>query len=112
VNQISFSAYNVAERCLDTELFPTPLRATYAGSTRLAQSIATVVANFGVGALAGALGGIVPAITLVTVATALPALAIFLAVAPETAGQSLDQASLEAPPLTAAPATREPGAGA
>jgi predicted MFS family arabinose efflux permease len=98
VNQISFNAYNVAERCLDTELFPTTLRATYAGSTRLAQAIATVAANFGVSALASSLGGLVPAITLVSVATALPALAIFLAVAPETAGQKLEEASLEAAP--------------
>jgi putative MFS transporter len=99
INQIGFSAYNVAERCLDTELFPTALRATYAGSTRLAQAVATVAANFAVSALATPLGGIVPAITLVTVATALPALLIFLAVAPETAGQNLDEAALEPAPL-------------
>jgi predicted MFS family arabinose efflux permease len=95
VNQISFNAYNVAERCLDTELFPTALRATYAGSTRLGQAVATIVANFAVSGLASPLGGIVPAITLVSVATALPAVAIFLAVAPETAGQGLDESSLE-----------------
>jgi putative MFS transporter len=95
VCQIAFNAYNVAERCLDTELFPTALRATYAGSTRLAQALATVVGNFAVSWLAAELGGIVPAITLVCLATALPAVVIFLAVAPETAGQALDQASLE-----------------
>jgi len=99
VNQIGFSAYNVAERCLDTELFPTALRATYAGSTRLGQAIATIAANFAVSALATPLGGIVPAITLVSLATALPAVAIFLAVAPETAGQGLDETSLEPAPL-------------
>jgi len=99
VNQIAFSAYNVAERCLDTELFPTALRATYAGSTRLAQAIATIAANFAVSALANQLGGIVPAITLVCVVTALPAVAIFLAVAPETAGLGLDEAALEPAPL-------------
>jgi predicted MFS family arabinose efflux permease len=95
VNQVSFNAYNVAERCLDTELFPTALRATYAGSTRLGQAIATILANFGVSALAGPLDGIVPAISLVSIATALPAVAIFLATAPETAGQGLDESSLE-----------------
>ncbi len=99
VNQISFNAYNVAERCLDTELFPTALRATYAGSTRLGQAIATILANFAVSALAGPLGGIAPSITVVCVVTALPAVAIFLAVAPETAGQGLDEASLERGPL-------------
>ena len=99
MNQIAFNAYNVAERCLDTELFPTALRATYAGSTRLGQAIATIVANFAVSGLASPLGGIVPAITLVSVATALPAVAIFLAVAPETAGQGLDETSLEPAPL-------------
>jgi len=99
VCQISFNAYNVAERCLDTELFPTPLRATYAGSTRLGQAIATIVGNFAVSGLASAFGSLVPAITLVSVASALPAVAIFLAVAPETAGQDLDESSLEAATL-------------
>jgi predicted MFS family arabinose efflux permease len=101
VNQIAFNIYNVAERCLDTELFPTALRATYAGSTRLGQAIATIIANFAVSALAGPLGGIVPAITLVCLLTALPAVAIFLAVAPETAGQALDESSLEPAALAA-----------
>jgi putative MFS transporter len=99
VNQIAFNIYNVAERCLDTELFPTALRATYAGSTRLGQAVATIVSHFAVSALSGPAGGIVPAITVVCVATALPAVAIFLAVAPETAGQGLDEASLERGPL-------------
>jgi len=99
VCQIAFNAYCVAERCLDTELFPTTLRATYAGSTRLGQAVATIVANFAVSGLASQLGGIVPAITVVCVVTALPAVVIFLAVAPETAGQGLDEASLEAAPL-------------
>ena len=57
------------------------------------------MANFALSALASPLGGIVPAITLVCVASALPAVAIFLAVAPETAGQALDEASLEREPL-------------
>jgi hypothetical protein len=99
VNQIAFNAYNVAERCLDTELFPTALRATYAGSTRLGQAIAAILGNFAVSALAGPLEGIAAAITVVSVASALPAVAIFLAVAPETAGQSLDESSLEREPL-------------
>jgi hypothetical protein len=99
VNQIAFNAYNVAERCLDTELFPTALRATYAGSTRLGQAIASILAHFAVSALAGPLEGIVPAITVVSLASALPAVAIFLAVAPETAGQTLDESSLERAPL-------------
>jgi putative MFS transporter len=101
--QIAFNAYNVAERCLDTELFPTELRATYAGSTRLAQAIATVACNFGVSGLAHGLGGLVPAISVISLATALPALVIFLAVAPETAGQRLEEASLEDAPPAGAP---------
>jgi putative MFS transporter len=101
VCQISFNAYNVAERCLDTELFPTALRATYAGSTRLAQAIATIVGNFALSGLASTLGGIAPAITLLCVVTAIPALLIFLAVAPETAGRSLEETSLESAPLAA-----------
>jgi MFS family permease len=99
VNQVCFNSYAVAERCIDTELFPTALRATYAGATRLAQAFAFVISNFGVSLLAGALGGMVPAITWICVATALPAVAIFLAVAPETSGRSLDETSLEGAPL-------------
>jgi len=114
VCQIAFNAYGVAERCLDTELFPTTLRATYAGSTRLGQAVATIVANFAISALASKLGGLVFAITVVCVATALPALGIFLAIAPETAGQGLDEASLENAALPRsgselAPGPRAPG---
>jgi predicted MFS family arabinose efflux permease len=98
VNQVAFNAYNVAERCLDTELFPTTLRATYAGATRLAQAIATVLANFGVSFFASQMGGIVPAITLVSLVTAIPALMVFLATAPETAGRELEEISLEDAP--------------
>jgi putative MFS transporter len=100
VNQIAFNSYAVAERCIDTELFPTALRATYAGATRLAQALAFVISNFAVSLLAGALGGMVPAISWICVATALPAVAIFLAVAPETAGHTLEETSLEGTPLT------------
>ena len=64
-------------------------------------NVLLIVANFAVSGLATALGGIVPAISVVCIATALPAVAIFLAVAPETAGQDLDQASLENASLAA-----------
>ncbi len=111
VCQIAFNAYNVAERCLDTELFPTTLRATYAGSTRLAQAVATILANFGVSWLASELGSIGLAITVVSLATALPAVVIFLAVAPETAGQGLDESSLEAAPLVPPGPHLAPGPG-
>jgi MFS family permease len=74
VNQLGMNTFSVADRCIDTELFPTALRATYAGMARLSASLAAVVCQFALSALTGWLGS-------------LPA--------PETRGLSLDQAALE-----------------
>lgn len=95
VNQIATSAFNVADRCIDAELFPTALRGTYLGGARLANAAANVAAMFALSWLATPLGSLANAIAVLSVVTLLPALAIFLRVVPETRGLSLEHASLE-----------------
>jgi MFS family permease len=95
VNQIATSASSVADRCIDAELFPTALRATYLGAARLMNAAAGVVSMFALSALATPLGGFPKAIAAISAVSLLPALAIFLAVVPETRGLTLEHASLE-----------------
>ncbi|HKJ24753.1 MAG TPA: MFS transporter, partial [Myxococcota bacterium] len=95
VNQIGANAFGVADRCIDTELFPTALRATYAGMARLAAAVAAIVCQFALSGLSGLLGGLPQAIAVLSLATFLPSIPIFLWSAPETRGLSLDEASLE-----------------
>jgi AAHS family 3-hydroxyphenylpropionic acid transporter len=94
-NQIATSAFTVADRCIDAELFPTALRATYLGAARLMTAGSGVAAMFGLSVLAAPLGSLGNAIAVLSIASLLPALAIFLAVVPETRGLSLEHASLE-----------------
>ena len=94
-NQISTSAFSLADRCIDAELFPTALRTTYLGAARLMNAAAGVAAMFGLSLLAGPLGGLGNAIAVLSIASMIPALAIFLAVVPETRGLTLEHASLE-----------------
>lgn len=98
VSNGSLQIFGVADRCLDTELFPTAMRATYAGWTRIAVAVANSGSHFGVSALTGLLGGLVPAITALSLVTIALALAVFLAVCPETKGLSLEAAALEEEP--------------
>jgi putative MFS transporter len=91
-------AYQTADRCLDTEAFPTHLRATYQGITVVCVAVAAIVAQFSVGACTEWLGSQVKAITLVSVVSYVPSLIVFLAAAPETAGMSMDAAALEEEP--------------
>jgi MFS family permease len=95
VNQMALSAFSVADRLVETELFPTSLRATYVGASRLVSAATVVVAGFALSALAGPLGGLVPAISLLSIVTFVPALWVFLRVTPETRGLTLEIASLE-----------------
>jgi hypothetical protein len=95
VNQMALSAFSVADRLVETELFPTSLRATYVGASRLVSAATVVVAGFALSALSGPLGGLVPAISWLSLATFVPALWIFLRVTPETRGLTLETASLE-----------------
>jgi predicted MFS family arabinose efflux permease len=108
LNQTAMHAFGVADRCLDTELFPTQLRATYAGWCRLAVALAATVANFALSGLSFWLGGLPLAVTVLSVAAFAPSLVIFLAVAPETRGLSLDEAALELAPTS--PPDRPPDA--
>ena len=95
INQIGGNAFGVADRCIDTELFPTALRATYAGMARLCAAIATVVCQFSLSGLTGIVGGLPEAIAVLSLATFLPSIPIFLWAAPETRGLSLDEAAME-----------------
>ena len=88
-------ALGVAERCLNTELFPTHLRATYAGWLALATALAGIATHFALSGLTLLLSGLPAAVTLLAVVTVAPALAIFLATVPETRGLTLETASLE-----------------
>ena len=94
-NQISTAIFSLADRCIDAELFPTALRATYLGAARLMNAAAGVTAMFGLSVLAAPLGSLGNAIAVLSVASMIPALAIFLAVVPETRGLTLEHASLE-----------------
>jgi AAHS family 3-hydroxyphenylpropionic acid transporter len=94
-NQISTSIFSLADRCIDAELFPTALRTTYLGAARLMNAAAGVAAMFGLSMLAVPLGSLGNAIAVLSIASMIPALAIFLAVVPETRGLTLEDASLE-----------------
>lgn len=95
VAHFALQAFSVADRCLETELFPTALRSTYGGWTRIALAAATAGAHFAVSGLTLLLGDFVLAITVLSLVCIALALAVFLAVCPETRGLSLDAAALE-----------------
>jgi len=95
VCQAATAAFSVSDRLLGTELFPTPLRATFGGLSGLLVAFAAVASQFGLSLLSLRLGGLVPAITWLSLLTFVPATAIFLLVVPETRGLSLEQSSLE-----------------
>ena len=95
LSQGATAAFSVSDRLLGVELFPTPLRATFAGASALMLAAAAVASQFGLSLLSARLGGLVPAITWLSLATFVPATAVFLLVVPETRGLSLEQASLE-----------------
>jgi MFS family permease len=91
---LTSTASLVAFRSTVTELFPTALRGTLQGALMTSQALAGVIANFSAAALAATVGGLAPAIGLLAL-LGLGAVAAFLTLLPETAGLSLDQASLE-----------------
>jgi MFS family permease len=83
-----------AGRAQAAELVPTRLRGAFLGWLSLAEASSFLVAQAAAGALALALGGLGPAIVALQL-LALPALAIYLAFVPETAGLELEVAALE-----------------
>ena len=97
-SQGAIAALSVSDRLIGTELFPTALRATFAGASALMQAAATIATQFGLSLLATPLGGLAPAITWLSAATFVPAIAVFLLVVPETRGLSLERAALEDEP--------------
>ncbi|MEN8159090.1 MAG: MFS transporter [Myxococcota bacterium] len=100
---LTIQAFAVADRLVDTELFPTALRSSYAGLRLIVEAGAAVLGNFGLAACLTWLGRLELAITLWVPALMVPALAIFWWATTETRGMLLDQAALEEPPEAAGP---------
>jgi putative MFS transporter len=88
-------AFAVADRLVDTELFPTRLRGTYAGVRTVGDAAAAVIGNFGVSAAISALGSLPLAIAVLAPALVVPSLLLFWWVTTESRGLTLDEASLE-----------------
>ena len=88
-------AFGVADRLVDTELFPTRLRATYAGVRMIGDAAAQTLQNFGVAAAIALLGNLERALAVFVPLLALPALALFWWVTTESRGLSLDEAARE-----------------
>jgi putative MFS transporter len=92
---LGIQAFAVADRLVDTELFPTRLRGTYAGARTVGDAAAAVLQNFGLSAAITALGSLELAIAVGVPALVLPALALFWWVTTESRGLTLDEAALE-----------------
>jgi MFS family permease len=96
-------AFSVADRLVDTELFPTRLRATYAGVRMVGDAGSQVLQNFGLAAAIALLGSIERALTVFVPLLVVPALALFWWATTESRGLSLDEAALEESVDTRAP---------
>jgi predicted MFS family arabinose efflux permease len=94
----SVQAFGVADRLLDTELFPTALRSSYAGLRLIVEAGATALGNFGLAAFIASFGQLGLAMAVLVPSLVLPALAIFWWATTETRGLALDQAALEEQP--------------
>jgi MFS transporter, putative metabolite:H+ symporter len=92
---LGIQAFLVADRLVDTELFPTRLRGTYAGVRTVGDAAAATLQNFGLAAAIAGVGNLPLAIAIFVPALVLPSLALFWWVTTESAGLSLDEASLE-----------------
>jgi hypothetical protein len=93
----SVQAFGVADRLVDTELFPTALRASFAGLRLIVEAGSTALGNFGLALILGWFEGLGLALAVFVPALVLPALAIFWWATTETRGLALDQAALEEP---------------
>ena len=96
-------AFGVADRLVDTELFPTRLRATYAGVRMVGDAAAQVLQNFGLAAAIALFGRLELALAVFVPLLVVPSLTLFWWVTTESRGLSLDQAALEEGGDTAAP---------
>jgi MHS family alpha-ketoglutarate permease-like MFS transporter len=90
-------AFGVADRLVDTELFPTALRTSYAGLRLIVEAGATALGNFGLAAFIAWFGDLGVAIAILAPGLVLPALVIFWWATTETRGLVLDEAALEEP---------------
>ena len=99
---LGIQAFAVADRLVDTELFPTRLRGTYAGLRTVGDAAAATLQNFGLSAAITALGNLELAITVLVPAFVLPALALFWWVTTESRGLALDDVAIEQYPRTSA----------
>ena len=88
-------AFAVANRLLDSECFPTHLRATYTGANAMGEAIGTVTSYLALSGLLAWLENLPLAITLLAGTAILASVPIFLATAPETRGLTLEEASQE-----------------
>jgi predicted MFS family arabinose efflux permease len=88
-------AFSVADRLVDTELFPTRLRGTYAGARMIGDAAAQALQNFGLSAAITAFGRIEVGLAVFVPLLVLPALALFWWVTTESRGLSLDEAARE-----------------
>jgi len=92
---LGIQAFAVADRLVDTELFPTRLRGTYAGVRTVADAAAAALQNFGLSAAIVALGSLERAMAVGVPALVLPSLALFWWVTTESRGLTLDEAAIE-----------------
>jgi len=91
----SVQAFGVADRLLDTELFPTALRSSYAGLRLIVEAGATALGNFGLAAFIATFDRLGLAMAVLVPTLVVPALVIFWWATTETRGMVLDQAALE-----------------
>ncbi len=87
---VAGNASITAGRSLGAELFPTRLRGTYYGWAYVAEASSVIAGQFLVATLAALLGGLAAAILWLQI-LALPSLAVFWWLVPETLGRDLDE---------------------
>jgi putative MFS transporter len=92
---LGVQAFSVADRLVDTELFPTRLRGTYAGVRTVGDAAAATLQNFGLAAAIAGVGDLPRAILIFVPLLVVPSLALFWWVTTESRGISLEEASLE-----------------
>jgi len=97
---LGIQTFAVADRLVDTELFPTRLRGTYAGVRSIGDAAAQALQNFGLAAAIAAFGSLERAMLLLVPALVLPSLVLFWWVTTESRGLLLDEASRENYPET------------
>jgi hypothetical protein len=100
VHTFAIQAFGVADRLVDTELFPTALRTSYAGLRLVVEAGATALGNFGLAFCLGLFETLGVALAVLVPILVVPALAIFWWATTETRGLLLDQAALERQPET------------